>query len=294
MNVSAALLSLSLLAGAAEPVPAPPPAERARAAVATLKETLLAELQKAIAAGGAASAVNVCGDVAARVKKDVAAPDLGLGRTSSRLRNAANVAPEWVAPLLAELEAAPAEKRGPREVTLANGGFGYLEPLTAAPLCLQCHGSSLAPDVKAAIAAKYSGDKAVGFVEGDLRGVAWVEINSSALGSLAPSGSSTPKVEAKGSLDKAIIRRIVNEHAAAIRGCYEAERAHTPALPGKVKVRWVINEDGSVREARVTESQLNNAAVHECLVAEIKRWVFPKPKGGGIVIVSYPLVFKAR
>ena len=37
---------------------------------------------------------------------------------------------------------------------------------------------------------------------------------------------------------------------------------------------------------------MKNANVENCLASRIKTWVFPKPKGGGIVIVNYPFVFK--
>jgi hypothetical protein len=29
------------------------------------------------------------------------------------------------------------------------------------------------------------------------------------------------------------------------------------------------------------------------MTKKIRRWVFPKPKGGGVVIVNYPFVFKS-
>lgn len=156
--------------------PSASPADTARAAVARLKTTLVRELGQAIAASGAAGAVTTCGAVAARVRDEVQSPTLRVGRTSSRLRNPGNAAPAWVAPILEELERQDPKARGPREVTLKDGTFGYVEPLITGPLCLQCHGPALAPDVKAAVAARYTNDKAVGFVEGALRGVVWVEV----------------------------------------------------------------------------------------------------------------------
>ena len=42
--------------------------------------------------------------------------------------------------------------------------------------------------------------------------------------------------------------------------------------------------DAVVRELR--------AEVERCIGAKIRTWKFPKPKGGGIVIVRYPFVFK--
>ena len=37
---------------------------------------------------------------------------------------------------------------------------------------------------------------------------------------------------------------------------------------------------------------MHNAAVADCVVRRVKAFEFPKPKGGGIVVVSYPFTFK--
>lgn len=95
-----------------------------------------------------------------------------------------------------------------------------------------------------------------------------------------------------GSLDPDIIRRIVREHAGQIRYCYESELTRTPGLYGKIVMKWVINGEGKVMQATTAETQMKNANVENCLASRIKTWVFPKPKGGGIVIVNYPFVFK--
>jgi hypothetical protein len=95
-----------------------------------------------------------------------------------------------------------------------------------------------------------------------------------------------------GSLDPEIIRRIVREHAGQIRYCYEQELNRTPGLAGKVIMKWVISGEGKVTSAQKESSEMKNANVENCMASRIKTWVFPKPKGGGIVLVSYPFVFK--
>ncbi len=95
-----------------------------------------------------------------------------------------------------------------------------------------------------------------------------------------------------GSLDREIIQRIVREHASQIKYCYEKELTRTPGIYGKIMMKWIINGEGKVTQSAKTESQMNNANVESCLATKIKTWIFPKPKGGGIVVVSYPFVFK--
>ncbi|MGB9599543.1 MAG: AgmX/PglI C-terminal domain-containing protein, partial [Myxococcota bacterium] len=100
----------------------------------------------------------------------------------------------------------------------------------------------------------------------------------------------TPMVH--GSLDKELIRRVIRAHANEIRYCYELELAKNPGLWGKVSVNFVISPTGSVQSAKVKETTINNQNVENCIVSKIKGWKFPEPKGGGIVIVTYPFILK--
>ena len=95
-----------------------------------------------------------------------------------------------------------------------------------------------------------------------------------------------------GALDKEIIRRIIRQHRAEYQYCYEKQLNKKRDLNGKVKVKFTIAGNGSVIAATVTESTMGDKNVEQCLVKRIKRWVFPEPKGGGVVIVSYPFIFK--
>lgn len=92
----------------------------------------------------------------------------------------------------------------------------------------------------------------------------------------------------QGSLDKEIIRRVVRQHRREIKYCYESELQKNKELQGRVVVRFTISATGSVVAATVKESNLKNPSVENCMTGKIRRWVFPEPKGGGIVIVNYP------
>jgi TonB family protein len=101
------------------------------------------------------------------------------------------------------------------------------------------------------------------------------------------------KPQVQGSLDKEIIRRVVRQHRNEIRYCYEKQLQKNPKLSGTVKVKFTISGTGSVISALVSSSSLKDSSVEQCMTSKIRRWVFPEPKGGGIVVVNYPFNFSS-
>jgi TonB family protein len=83
----------------------------------------------------------------------------------------------------------------------------------------------------------------------------------------------------------------VQQRRNEIRFCYEKALAGAPGLGGRVTTTFTIGPMGQVNAAFVTASTLGHAAVEGCIVAAIRRWPFPAPRGGGAVIVSYPFLF---
>jgi hypothetical protein len=156
-------------------VPSDPRFVRARTAAEELKRQLTGAVEAAVAAGGAAGAIDVCATTAPTLTAALSGSTLTIGRSSARLRNPANAPRPWVQPLLAELERVPAPQRGPRTVELPDHTLGVVLPIVTGKLCLQCHGTDVAPDVRAALERRYPKDQATGYREGDLRGVFWVE-----------------------------------------------------------------------------------------------------------------------
>ncbi len=97
-----------------------------------------------------------------------------------------------------------------------------------------------------------------------------------------------------GALDKSIIDRIVKKHLPQIRYCYQKELNKNPKLFGKMIVKFVIAKDGSVSSSSTKSSTLKSPIVENCIHSRFMRMQFPQPKGGGIVIVSYPFVFNSQ
>lgn len=98
----------------------------------------------------------------------------------------------------------------------------------------------------------------------------------------------TPSI--RGALDTEIVRRIIRRHISEVRYCYEQELTRNPDLVGRIVTQFTIGSSGQVIASVLQSSTMQNARVENCVVQAVRRWEFPKPLGGGIVIVSYPFV----
>jgi TonB family protein len=96
------------------------------------------------------------------------------------------------------------------------------------------------------------------------------------------------KPDVNGAMDGEIIRRIVAAHVKENWACYNAGLVRDPRLEGSVAINFVITGDGRVGSSVVQSSSLSDSSVANCIAKAIKRWQFPKPRGGGNVIVTIP------
>jgi Ca-activated chloride channel family protein len=108
-------------------------------------------------------------------------------------------------------------------------------------------------------------------------------------------GSRVPKVryakaEVRGSLERAIIQRIVRAHINEVRHCYNKGLVMDPNLAGRVVIQFVIGALGKVTVSAVAESDLSDAKVGQCIAGAVKKWTFPKTDGGSTVLVNYPFL----
>jgi TonB family protein len=94
-----------------------------------------------------------------------------------------------------------------------------------------------------------------------------------------------------GSLSKEVIRRVIGRHLNEVRYCYAQQLNLHPDLQGRVAIQFVVAPTGAVQAAGVASSDLANQQVEQCIVQAVKRWSFPAPEGGGLVVVKYPFLF---
>ena len=101
-------------------------------------------------------------------------------RTSLKVRNSTdNTADALDQKVMAEYVAAiEAKTFTPKDIKVLQDGdtTRVYKPLLAKAVCLKCHGTNISTEISKAIEISYPHDKAIGFKEGDLRGVVVSEI----------------------------------------------------------------------------------------------------------------------
>jgi TonB family protein len=95
-----------------------------------------------------------------------------------------------------------------------------------------------------------------------------------------------------GSLDREVIQRVIHRNIAQVTYCYEKSLLRNPSLTGKVTVKMIIGASGEVSSATAQLSSAGAPELESCVAARVRTWRFPKPKGGGIVVVTYPFIFR--
>lgn len=138
---------------------------------------LSGKLQEAMAEGGVPGALRYC-NVAAYPLTDSLSAEYGVAirRATLQPRNPDNRATQREAEVLTAYEAAIADggSVAPLVHEVNDSTVAYYAPIRAQPLCLNCHGTvggEVMPEAAALIADLYPDDQALGYSEGDLRGI---------------------------------------------------------------------------------------------------------------------------
>lgn len=169
----AAGLAAAAGGGAGDPLPGE---ARALGAIQQFGATLKGALLGAIDEGGPVAAIDVCSDMAPEIAAAVAEETgVTVARTALRVRNPSNAPDARDEADLAAIQAALDAGTPPDAIIVRHAATDatparIAKPIMTQGLCLACHGKELAPDVQAAIDARYPEDEATGFDDGSLRG----------------------------------------------------------------------------------------------------------------------------
>jgi len=154
-----------------------------------LLKTLKSELTSAIETSGIVGAIGVCSEKATILTNNVVKHNdkiISMKRTTNKFRNPVNIPDQFEQKALNYFEnylmkndSLPQfyiQKIVDNKLTY----FKYYQPISIAPLCLNCHGdkNNMNETVLAAINEKYPADKATGFNLNDFRGLVSVTIKN--------------------------------------------------------------------------------------------------------------------
>lgn len=147
--------------------------------IGSFGKALKGELLAAMNEGGPIAAINTCATVAPEIAEQYSNEAVSIRRVSDKNRNLNNGASEYEQQIMAKFAVAEAPAFY-EETTDGETGqvYHFYQPIKAGKLCLNCHGpaETLKPDLLTAIKETYPEDLAVGYAEGDLRGMFVVEM----------------------------------------------------------------------------------------------------------------------
>lgn len=184
MRLMVAGMALGLV-GCAAPAPQLVDVSAKSAALADrFQADLQGQLQAAMKAGGPVGAIGVCQQAAPAIAASLSEESgAEVRRIALKERNPAASPEGDLRERLEQLAAAPLSADGKPAVvqwTSGSGAGARAHFMRAIPMkeqpCAACHGTAIAPEVKAKLAELYPADKATGFKPGDLRGaiaVSW-------------------------------------------------------------------------------------------------------------------------
>ncbi len=93
-----------------------------------------------------------------------------------------------------------------------------------------------------------------------------------------------PVVDQPGFVPSGTIANVFRRRKQAVQRCYERSVKRIPSLAGKVTLRFTISPAGRISQANVVRNTMATGEVGLCIVQNLKRWRFPKPKGGSVVV----------
>lgn len=132
-------------------------------------------LKSAIQTGGFVHAIDVCSDEAPKIAASLSAETgWDVKRVSLKARNKTSATPDTFERMVLEqfderqVKGEPAS--GMMFSDVVGSDYRFMKAQGAEGLCLNCHGDSLQPDVKNALAERYPEDMATGYSLGQIRG----------------------------------------------------------------------------------------------------------------------------
>ena len=111
-----------------------------------------------------------------------------------------------------------------------------------------------------------------------------------------PSAESPAAAGPRDARGKDEIQRVIADNRGKVRACYEAALKANPGIAGDLVVSFIINPDGSVKNAEVnwSESELHVPELDSCTLEVVQALKFPPSSRGLESKVNYPFNFNPQ
>jgi outer membrane biosynthesis protein TonB len=87
------------------------------------------------------------------------------------------------------------------------------------------------------------------------------------------------------------VLKTIRPRQAKVQACFRAGLKRDPSTSGEVKIRFVITNDGNVRDWRDDSSSMTDEEVTKCVGEVVKALKFPKQKSPGDAWGTYSINF---
>ena len=110
--------------------------------------------------------------------------------------------------------------------------------------------------------------------------------------------------EAPRRLTKKAVKDVLRQNAGKFRSCYRRTLEQNPDVSGKLRFKFIVNQEGKVQDFAVLETEptlrnpqmeLHNPEMEDCLRENIENMTFPKfqtSNPDGNIRITYPMVFR--
>lgn len=100
----------------------------------------------------------------------------------------------------------------------------------------------------------------------------------------APNVKRAPKPKDNGTIDTSGVKRVLRNNQGAMQKCYERALKADPALMGQVVLTIRIGRGGEVALAKARSQEIGDRSALGCMEREAKKWLFPAPQGGTVLV----------
>jgi hypothetical protein len=93
-----------------------------------------------------------------------------------------------------------------------------------------------------------------------------------------------PRARDEGEIDVEQVQRVFSKHRSDLQICYERALKRDPLLQGKVVLTLRVGASGEPTMVNAQSNAMPDEAALNCMEREAKNWLFPRPKGGTVLL----------